>query len=786
MSGLAGSVDYTYAYRVIVLELKQIMMKSKAAVYRTPLKVALWLVVTSAGIFLNQSVLAAVTFTNTPAAVSNTYTGTISLQIGGLTNTETVVIQKFLDANTNGLIDGADLLVQQFNLTDGANSVIGGVTNFNVPGDLNSATGAITATLNFQSSDFVQNIVGKYLYKLSSPVSRFAPLTNGFSVTNFPYAQKFTGNVVSNSTSTTVSNAIVLLFPPPRSGHNGPGQPLGGTVANNSGAYAIQAPPGTYTLMSFKSNYVVNSKTAPVLTLGSGATINTNLTITNATASITGQIVDASNAGIALPGVFMPVSTTNGLIAVTFTDTNGNFTMRVTAGQWSVGSDDSGLVVHGYLGWNNGTNVNAGATGVTLAYPKANALLYGSIKDSLGNALAGIDANANDSSNLWQVGISSQGTPTNYVFSQPDIDQNGGTNLAVGQAVLQNFTAILATNHITGNVKDSGGTNIAGVGMFAYATINGTNYQTKDVDTDTNGNYSLNVANGTWSVSVNCYGGNDSLSQLGNYACPNNTNVTILNNNSVANFVVQICGGVVINTTSPLPVGEFGLFYDQFLQGSSCNGGLNWSQVSGSLPVGLSGNGELSGFPSGSGTFIFTVQASDGVNTTNKQFSISISNALQVTTASLPNGTNGASYGQQLQAINGVPYGGGMPYSWSLSSGSLPANLNLGTNGFLSGTLATNGLFNFTVQASDSLGAVVNRPLSLNVVSTNNVSFPPLTVGTGGGQIIVFWPASAGTNFTLQTTTNPATGPWVPATNGMPAVSFVFSNSQPAAFFRLH
>jgi len=60
-----------------------------------------------------------------------------------------------------------------------------------------------------------------------------------------------------------------------------------------------------------------------------------------------------------------------------------------------------------------------------------------------------------------------------------------------------------------------------------------------------------------------------------------------------------------------------------------------------------------------------------------------------------------------------------------------------------------------------------------------------LTVGTGGGRIIIFWPASAGTNFTLETTTNLATGPWVPATNGVPAVSFVFSNTSPAQFFRL-
>jgi len=130
-----------------------------------------------------------------------------------------------------------------------------------------------------------------------------------------------------------------------------------------------------------------------------------------------------------------------------------------------------------------------------------------------------------------------------------------------------------------------------------------------------------------------------------------------------------------------------------------------------------------------------------------------------------------------------VPFGGASPYSWSLASGSLPANLTLATNGLLSGTLATSGLFNFTVQATDLLTATNEQSLSLTIISTN--TYPPLTVGLGGGQVIVLWPASAGTNYTLQMTTNLAAGPWVPATNGVPAVAFTFTNNLPAAFFRL-
>jgi len=763
-----------------------------------------------------QGAFAAVTFTVTPTAVSNTYAGTITLQIGGLTNTEMVVIQKFLDLNTNGVIDGNDWLVQQFTLQDGTNFVIGGVTNFNVPGDLNATTGAISATLNFQNGDFVQNIIGKYLFKLSSPVGHFTPITNSFSVTNFPYAQKFTGNVVSNSTSTTLSNALVLLFPPPSPGHNGPGgSPLAGVVANNAGSYTVQVPAGTYVPVAFRSNYVANY-TWPVLTLAASQTITTNLTLTNATQSISGKLLDTNNQAIGLPGVFFSATSTNNLLAIAFTDTNGNFNVRVTAGTWKIKANDTVLIVHGYLGLQNKTNVTAGTTGVILTVPKATALIYGSVKDNLGNPFVGLDVYADDhagsglyetdgytdangnyvlgvlgvgASDSWYVQANDNNQLTNYVFSQSALDQNGGTNINAGQAVLANFTAILATNYITGNVK-ANGTNIVGVGVYAYANINGTYYQTY-TDTDTNGNYSLNVANGAWTNSVNCTGGNDSLDDIlgsGNYACPNNQTAIINNNNATNNFIVYPCGGISITTTS-LPPGEVGVDYDQSLQASSCNiGAYNWIQIGGSLPSGLTlgSNGEIYGTNGASGTYTFTVQVTDsGSLTTNRQFSIGVSNAVQIITTSLPNGTNGSAYSQQLQATAGVPFGGASPYSWSLASGStsLPANLTLATNGVLSGTLTTSGLFNFTVQATDLLPATNEQSLSLTIISTN--TYPPLTVGLGGGQVIVLWPASAGTNYTLQMTTNLAAGPWVPATNGVPAVAFTFTNNLPAAFFRL-
>ncbi len=759
---------------------------------------------------------AAVMFTNFPTAVSNTYTGTITLLISNVPTGHTVVVQKYIDVNTNGVIDGNDKLVQQFNLTDGvAGMVIGGVTNYNVPGDLNAATGAITATLNFNNGDFMQNLVARYLYRLSSPVGDFSPLTNGFTVTNFPFAQKFTGNVVSNSTSTTLSNAFVIIFPPPRSGnHNGPGQPVGGTVANNAGAYSMALPAGSYTLLAFYTNYVSNTKTAPLLTLTNGANFTTNLTIaTVATTNLSGRIVDAANNNLGLPGVFMPLDSTNNLIALAFTDTNGYFSARVTANnQWKLGTSDQGLIVHGYVGIQNAIYTNSGATNVLLGYSLANALFYGSVKDNLGNPMVGIDVNDYDTvSNLysmdgytdangnyfvgalglgnsdsWQVGFSSESTPTNYIFSQTGYGQNNySTNLPSGVAVLQNFTGILATNTISGNVKFNG-TNIAVVGVWASGNGSLSNYF-QYVDTDTNGNYSLAVAGGTWTVGLETSGGNDSLDSLfgpGSYQTPTNQNITISNNNSTNNFNVLPCAGISISTASPLPLGEVNAFYNQPIQASDCNGTYNWSQTGGALPGNLSlySGGQfysLSGYPTNIGTFTFTVQVNDGNNNTNsKSFSVTISNALQITTSSLPNGTNGSAYSQQFQATGGQP-----PYTnWFLYSGSLPANLNLSASGLLSGTASTSGNFNFTVGLSDALGSTNSQPLSLTITSTNPP--PPVGIASANGQMLIYYPTS-GSGYVLQTATN-LNGPWSTASNGVPAVSFYFSNTAPVQFFRLH
>jgi hypothetical protein len=745
----------------------------------------------------------AVTFTISPNSVSNTYNGTISLFIGGLTNGETVVVQKFLDANTNGVIDAGDLLVQHLKLTDGTNSVIGGVTNFNVPGDLNTATGEITSDLIFQNGDFVQNIIGKYLFKLSSPVGHFSPITNLFTVTNFPYAQKITGTVSSNSTSRVVANAVILLFPPPQAGSHGPGTPVAGTVANNSGLYSVSVPPGTYVPLAFRSNYVANYSASPIVTLGSGGTINTNLTLTNATATISGQIVDTNNNNQTLPGIFVPVEgAINGeeFIAVGFSDTNGNFSEGVISGQWSVGGDDSGLIVHGYVGNQNQTKVNSGATDITLAYPKATALFYGRVTDGSGNPLANIDIGTYDNNNglyeadsytdtngdyvvgavgglgggdPWWVGFN--GNSSSYIFSQPDFDQNGGTNISAGQAVLVDFTALPATNYISGNVQYNGA-NVIGVGVSANATINGVDYSVNTVDTDGNGNYTLAVPNGVWSVNVNCQGGSDSLESLlgsgGNYECPNNQNVTINNGNGTANFIVQANNGIQI-TTASLPDAQVGSYYNFYLSGSTDNGTNIWTLVDPlDFPstLTLNSDGEIFGTPGTAKTYNFTVQLSDGDgNSATQPLSLTVNSGgaeLQVTNTSLPSGTVGETYYAQLGATGGVG-----PYTWSLASSNPPPGLILYANGVISGNPTTNVTSTFQVEATDQQSDTALGTFSITIN-------PKPVLGEAiwrTNQFEMLLTGGSNQTYTVQVTTNLISANWTSllTTNSATANSYI-------------
>jgi hypothetical protein len=144
------------------------------------------------------------------------------------------------------------------------------------------------------------------------------------------------------------------------------------------------------------------------------------------------------------------------------------------------------------------------------------------------------------------------------------------------------------------------------------------------------------------------------------------------------------------------------------------------------------------------------VQALDGVGATaTKSLSITVSAALSITTSSLPNATAGAFYSTTLASTGGT----GTP-TWSVSSGALPAGLNLSSAGVISGT-PTATAPSFTVQALDGVGATATKSLSISVASTLSITTTSLSGGTvgalysrgvtsTGGTAPLTWSVSAG------------------------------------------
>jgi Domain of unknown function (DUF4082)/Bacterial Ig domain/Putative Ig domain/Immunoglobulin domain len=88
------------------------------------------------------------------------------------------------------------------------------------------------------------------------------------------------------------------------------------------------------------------------------------------------------------------------------------------------------------------------------------------------------------------------------------------------------------------------------------------------------------------------------------------------------------------------------------------------------------------------------------------------SSTLQITTSSLPGATLSGAYNATLAAS-----GGTTPYSWSLSSGSLPTGLSLSSSGSLTGTPSILGSFPFTVQVKDAAAHTASSNFSINVVN---------------------------------------------------------------------
>ena len=149
-----------------------------------------------------------------------------------------------------------------------------------------------------------------------------------------------------------------------------------------------------------------------------------------------------------------------------------------------------------------------------------------------------------------------------------------------------------------------------------------------------------------------------------------------------------------------------GTFSDNSTQNISSQ--VTWSSSNGGVAT-INSTGLATGVAGGSSTIKATQGSVNGSTTLTVQ-----PTALSITTASLPAGTVGQAYSNALAAS-----GGTAPYTWTVSSGTLPTGLTLTTAGQISGTPSAAATFTFTVQVADG-GApqqIASKQLSITVAA---------------------------------------------------------------------
>jgi large repetitive protein len=220
------------------------------------------------------------------------------------------------------------------------------------------------------------------------------------------------------------------------------------------------------------------------------------------------------------------------------------------------------------------------------------------------------------------------------------------------------------------------------------------------------------------------------------------------------------------------PTGQVGQPYNiQLLARGGCDI-YRWEIVNGAMPPGLkmASDGKITGVPTAATETIPWVWVHDllpseggydwciGDNHSERQFVFRVAPGLSILQNSVPGGTIGQPYSQQLSAesIASLNPRSASPASatWTIDSGSLPPGVNFSSSGLLSGTPTSEGSYTFVVRATgggnttdtETETLVVRQPLVMGAkIPKGEVGMPfTVTPSATGGSGVYTWSISKG------------------------------------------
>lgn len=162
-----------------------------------------------------------------------------------------------------------------------------------------------------------------------------------------------------------------------------------------------------------------------------------------------------------------------------------------------------------------------------------------------------------------------------------------------------------------------------------------------------------------------------------------------------------------------------------------------WSVKTGKLPKGLtlkasktdSTKGVISGKPSVSGSFPFTIQVTDSTGAGSEQeYTININPAITLT----PPKPNPGEVGIEFPAWTPIVTGGSSSYFWRITKGELPGLVLDNATGVISGIPTAAGSFNVTLTVKDSVEGSASKSITFKIykeLTITTTSLPDAEIG---------------------------------------------------------